>query len=229
MVARSDFDRQAELAHLPSIGGGLETSAEVLAALKPDLVIGWRIRASVDLARVLTPLGIPVITGEATDTTGIFQQLAMVGAVVGREHAADSAATALRQKIDDVRRSSRCAETGTATAMVVISVDPPMTVGSTSWMSQLLSAACLTNAFGSIEEAWPGISLESLVAADPDWLITTEGRGDRNRFVSLPGWRDLTAVKEGRVIELPNDLFTRSGPTVGDWIARVAEARTGQP
>ncbi len=225
MVARTDYDRQPELAHLPSIGGGLETSPEVLAALSPDLVIGWRIRASVDLARVLAPLGIPVITGEATDTTGIFQQLAMVGAVVGREAAADSAATALRGRIDSIRTASRCDEAGTATAMVVISTDPPMTVGRTSWMSQLLGAACLTNAFGSLENAWPAISLEALVAADPDWLITSEGRGDPDRFTSLPGWRDLTAVREGRIIRLPDDLFTRSGPTVGDWIVLVAEAR----
>jgi iron complex transport system substrate-binding protein len=94
-----------------------------------------------------------------------------------------------------------------------------------SWMSQLLPSACLTNAFGSTDEAWPSISLEALVAADPDWLITSSARGD-DRLASLPGWRDLTAVREGRIIRLPDDLLARSGPTVGDWIALVAEAVT---
>lgn len=226
MVARTDFDRQPELAHLPSIGGGLETSPEVIAALSPDLVIGWRIRASVDLDRVLAPLGIPVITGEATDTTGIFEQLAMVGAVIGEPDRADSAAAALRARIDSIRLASACTPDGIETALVVISTDPPMTVGRSSWMSQLLPAACLRSAFDSIEEAWPGISLESVVASDPDWLITTDGRGGREKLASLPGWRDLDAVRNGRIIELPGDLFARSGPTVADWLALVAAART---
>ena len=36
LVARTEFDRQPELASLPSIGGGLDPSPEVIAALRPD-------------------------------------------------------------------------------------------------------------------------------------------------------------------------------------------------
>ena len=59
LVARTDYDRQAEFASLPSIGGGLDPSSEAIAALKPDVVIGWRNRASSDLQQVLQPFHIP--------------------------------------------------------------------------------------------------------------------------------------------------------------------------
>lgn len=226
MVARTDYDRQPELAHLPSIGGGLDPSAEVIASLDPDVVLGWRIRASVDLQRTLAPFDIPVIAVEATDTGEVFTQLGVLGRLVAREHQADSLATALRAELDTARAS--CARTAES-VVIILSTEPPVTSGGGTWMDQLLPAACLTNAFGDLTIPWPTISVEALVARQPDWVLTSVGPTPGERLATLraaPGWRDLEAVRAGRVLEIPGDLFSRAGPTMGEWVRAVREART---
>jgi iron complex transport system substrate-binding protein len=225
LVARTDYDRQAELAHLPSIGGGLDPSAEAIVQLRPDLVLGWRIPASVNLQEVLAPFGIPVIAVEATDTTEVFAQLAVLGRLVAREHRADSLAAALRTELDEARAS--CAGEP-ETVAVVLATTPPVTTGRGTWMDQLLPAACLRNAFGDLAQQWPTISLEALADRQPRWLLISAGAAPGERLAqlrSLPGWRELDAVSEGRVLEIPADLLARAGPTMADWVRAVREAR----
>ena len=225
MVARTDYDRQPELAHLPSIGGGLDPSAEVIASLDPDVVLGWRIRASVDLQRTLAPFDIPVIAIEATDTGEVFTQLGVLARLVGREREADSLAATLRAELDAARAS--CVG-DVESVVVILSTEPPVTSGAGTWMDQLLPAACLTNAFSDLTLPWPTISVEALVDRQPDWVLTSTGATPGARLKALrsaPGWRDLEAVRAGRVLEIPGDLFSRAGPTMGEWVGAVREAR----
>src|ERR1019366_3322515 len=106
LVARTDFDHQPELASLPSIGGGLDPSAEAVAALKPDVILGWRNRASADLEQALIPFHIPVLSFETTDTADVFRNLMQLGALVDRRDRADSLANELRRRLVAVRRDA---------------------------------------------------------------------------------------------------------------------------
>jgi iron complex transport system substrate-binding protein len=226
LVARTDFDRQPELADLPSIGGGLDPSAEVVAALKPDVVLGWRIRSSVDLQRALDPFDIPVIDVEATDTTEVFRQLVTLGRLTGRSIRADSLAENLRTKLAKARAG--CPQGALPTVMIVLWSQPPMTSGRSTWMSELLGAACLENAFADLASAWPPVSLEAIAVRNPDWLLTAGDSMPGRRlaeFRELPGWRELPAVIAGQVIEIPGDLFARAGPFMADWVAAVIAGR----
>lgn len=226
LVARTDFDRQPELAHLPSLGGGLEASPEAIAALHPDVVLGWRIRASVDLGRALAPFGIPVIAVEATDTAEAFTQLAVLARLVGKEAAAAALADSLRTALAEVQRRE-CPSTATpATAVLLLSTDPPMAAGGTTWMSQLLPAACLHNIFADLEAPWGQVSMEAITTRNPEWIITgTTSRSDPPDLTSSPGWRDLPAVRAGRIIAVDGDLYTRLGPRMAEWAAAIAAER----
>ena len=59
------------------------------------------------------------------------------------------------------------------------------------------------------------VSLEAIIAADPDYIfLTIMGTSDEkalsymaSHFESNPAWNGLTAVKEGRYMLLPKDLF----------------------
>lgn len=233
LVARTDYDRQAELAHLPSIGGGLETSAEAVAALHPDVLLGWRIRASVDLAHALRPFGIPVIAVEATDTAEAFHQLRVLAQLTGRARIGDSLAAALREELKELKRRHCPAGSPDQSVMVVLWTDPPQTAGGGTWMSELLDVACLRNSFEDLASAWPNVSLEAITARQPDWILTSRGDQPGSRvaeFQAQPVWRDLEAVKSGHIIELDGDLFARVGPGMADWVravvAEIARVRT---
>ncbi len=228
LVARTDFDRQPELAHLPSLGGGLEASAEAIAALRPDVVLGWRIAASSNLARTLSPFDIPVIAVEATDTAEAFRQLATIATLVGMEQRGARLADSLRGRLQDISSASCPPGTGHETALVVLWSDPPMTAGGPTWMTELMAAACLDNIFADLSAPWPTVSMEAIADRAPRWIITTSTGTPGARleeYRSLPGWRDLDAVIAGRIIELDGDLFSRLGPAMADWAAAVVAAR----
>lgn len=229
LVARTEFDRQPELASLPSIGGGLDPSPEAVAALRPDIVIGWRNRSSSDLLRALAPFHIPVVSFETTDTADIFLNLRRVGVLVGAEAKADSLANALRADLSHIQAGA--CPNGPANAPTVfleVGTDPPMTTGAATWMNTILGIACLRNLFGDLPGSWPSVSLEAIAARNPDWILTSLGPTPGARLAELrskAGWRDLPAVKAGRIIEIPGDLFARGGPTIAEAARAIVAAR----
>ena len=230
LVARTDYDRQPQLAHLPSIGGGLQPSPEAIAALRPDVIIGWRIQSSENLRKALEPFHIPVISLETTDTADVFLNLARIGKLTGLESRAESLATSLRHQIEAARATCDAA-LPVETAFLVISSDPPQTAGGGTWMNQLLPYACLRNAFAELSAPWPTISMEAITARQPRWIITSRGEpGERLReFRQRAGWRDLDAVRAGRIIEIPADLFARPGPTLPSTVRALVAGRRGRP
>ncbi len=227
LVARTDFDRQPELAELPSIGGGLDPSPEVVASLTPDLVLGWQNRASRDLATALRPLGIPILALETNDTSDMFRHLHSLGAVTGKTARADSLATSLRAELQQLR--SECPATPPERVMLVLWSDPPMTTGPGTWVATLLETACFANVFDDIGMPWPTVSLEAILDRQPDWLLTSSGApGQRLAdFRQRPGWRDLAAVRAGRILEIPGDLLARPGPMLPAAVRALREARLG--
>jgi iron complex transport system substrate-binding protein len=228
LVARTDYDHEPELAALPSIGGGLDPSAEAVAALKPDVVLGWRNRSSADLQHALAPFHIPVLSFETTDTADVFRNLTRLGVLVDRRTRAESLASDLRGRLRAVQRDACPARVSAApTVLLVLWTDPPMTAGGGTWMTTVLEAACLRNAFADVSSAWPTVSMEAITARRPDWILTSRGTPGQRlaELRSKPGWRDLDAVRAGRVIEIPGDLFARAGPTMATAAMEIVKAR----
>ncbi|MEO5800071.1 MAG: helical backbone metal receptor [Gemmatimonadales bacterium] len=218
LVARTDYDRQPELAKLPSIGGGMNPSAEGIMALSPEVVVGWRDRSSLDLAHAIAPFKIPVLSFETTDTADALRNLELLGALVGREAKADSLATDLRNGLAAVKRTACDSGTGAGESVfLVLWDDPPQTAGGGTWMTTLLETACLRNVFADLTVPWGQVSIEAITARQPDWILTSTGKIPGQRlaeFKAKAGWRDLRAVQAGRIIEIPGDLFARAGPTM---------------
>jgi iron complex transport system substrate-binding protein len=62
------------------------------------------------------------------------------------------------------------------------------------------------------KNAYPTLSLEQVLAADPDVVLVTSAMGERPRLPST--WDPLRAVREGRVLFLPGDEILRPGPRI---------------
>lgn len=229
LVARTAYDHEPSLAALPSIGGGLDPSPEAIASLHPDVVLGWHNRSSVDLQHALQRFHVPVLSFETTDTADLFRNLARLGDLVAAPARADSLAGALRQELREVRATA-CPDPSADTATVFVEVwtDPPITAGSGTWVNTVLETACLRNLFADLPAPWPTVSLEAIRQRQPDWVLTSSGAAPGARLAELrakPGWRELAAVRAGRVLEIPADLLARAGPSVAEAARAIAAAR----
>ncbi|MGH7565518.1 MAG: ABC transporter substrate-binding protein [Gemmatimonadota bacterium] len=215
LVARTRYDLDPALAGLPSLGGGLDPSIEGIVDLRPDLVVAWNARDDRIIVPRLREAGIPVYSAEIQDTTGIFATLDRVGRLLDTPARADSLARALRDTFvavaSDVPPGQR------PRALYLIAEDPPRTAGPATFIGQAIAIAGADPAFPDLAEDWPTVSLEAVVARDPDVIVLPVG-GDlpgRDALAGRPGWRDLRAVREGRVVEIEADLLARPGPDLG--------------
>jgi len=226
LVARTDYDTHPELAALPSVGGGLTPSIEWLVALRPDLVISWRDAQSRTLVQRLDELGIPVFATNPESVADAERLVRQVGRMLGLEARADTLVSAFRAVLEGVRRRFDAAGAERRTVLYLVSVDPPRAAGPGTFADELITIAGGRNVFDDAPALWPEVGLEEVVRRQPDVVVVAVAGVDARtlaRFETAPGWRDLRAVREGRVVAVDTDHFNRPGP----GLARAAVELAG--
>jgi iron complex transport system substrate-binding protein len=221
----------------PKIGGYLRPSLETIVALRPDLVIAER--APSNLVTQLAGLKISVVEVDfktLPDILASFQKIADAAGVPERGLALRNSIT---RQMDQIRVHVKGHEpvkmmfvvgrtSGTLTGIIV--------VGGNSYLSELMGIAGGVNAFADAAAAYPKVTLEEVLARDPDVILDRADMGDqgtateaqKRAVVNL--WRTypmLKAVKRDRVIFGISDIFFVPGPRIVD--AAQAFARMLHP
>lgn len=215
LVARTRYDTSADIAALPSVGGGVDASVESIVNLRPDLVITWNSDARQVARQRLIALGIPVFVIKTEDTTDVFRGIASLGRLTARDSQATLVATSVRSTLDSVRRAA--AGRPMPTVLYVGYTDPPMSAGPTTFIGQLISLAGGRSVITDSSQHWPNIAMEEIVRRDPDILIVPVGETTTNPLATLrqrTGWRSLRAVRLGHVVSIPADLVNRPSPSI---------------
>jgi ABC-type Fe3+-hydroxamate transport system substrate-binding protein len=228
LVARTDYDLGMGVDHLPSVGGGLTPSLELLASLRPDLVIAWEEAGGARIRPRLEAMEIPVFAMRTEDTTAIFANLERFGRLTDREAAADSVARGIRARLDEVRAS--VASLPSPTVLYLIGTDPPMIAGPGVFIGQLIEVAGGRSAFPEVRANSPQMSLEEIVRRRPEVILLPAGADTLAavaRLRAMPGWRELLADGRTRVRTLPSDVMHRPGPSIAEAVVLIRDAIHG--
>jgi iron complex transport system substrate-binding protein len=132
---------------------------------------------------------------------------------------------ALDAQLDSVRAA--VAALPQPTVLYLLNAEPPMVAGPGTFVDGLIRLAGGRNSFGDMGQLWPQVSLEEIVTRQPDVIIRPTGSGREDPAAGLanrPGWRDLAAVRSGRVYAVDPDLYNRAGVSVAE-AARGLAAR----
>ena len=112
-------------------------------------------------------------------------------------------------------------------ALYVAWHDPPMTTGPGTFVDSIMTVAGGHNVFDDATSDWPQVNMEEIVTRDPDVLIlpVPDVRDSATiAWVHLtPGWRDLRAVRTGKILLVDSELFSRPGPRIIDAAIQLAE------
>lgn len=224
LVARTDYDTHPVSLELPSVGGGLDPSLEVLVSLDVDVVLTTSTRETVALGERLRNLGIETIVLPTNTLDDVFAAVAALGSLLDMRPEADSLARSLESGLAQV--SARVAGRDAVSALYVVWYDPPMTSGGGTFIDDLIGVAGGSNVFSDLAAPWPSVGFESIVERNPDVVIWPAGKGGESLdFVrSLPGWRDLPAVREGRVAFVDAESLNRPGPGLVESARVLAQA-----
>lgn len=223
VAARTRYDTSSAVRRAADMGGGLDPSVEVLISARPDLFIAWNGQAAAPVVSRMRALGVPVYLVNTSDTTAMFATITDIGALLGLTPKAASAANALRAELRAVQTQVRTRPR--QKAVFVISRSPVIIAASKSYMAELLGVAGADNPFTDVAGEFPTLSLEALIARDPDVLIVGRRDGGGSQLARLretAGWRDLRAVKRGAVIEVDGEQWGRPTLRVGALVRDVA-------
>jgi iron complex transport system substrate-binding protein len=196
-----------ETSKIQKVGNGFVPNLEAIAALKPDLVLADESTSS-KLVQNLEKLGIVVYGASAQTYLETFEKIAVLGRMVNRESAALRLITSMRSEINTI--SAKIA--GRAKVSAYFEVDPtPYAAGASSFIGELLTRAGGQNIVPASLGAFPQISPELVVNANPSVIIGA----NLEDLLLRPGWASIAAIKNKRVYNPTgeeNDALSRPGP-----------------
>lgn len=226
LIARTAFDQHPSLDSLPSVGPGLTPNTEWILARSPDLAIAWPDAQDRQVVQRLRTLGVPVYQTRLESVHAVLRTTRALGRILGLEARADSLADSMGARLDSVR-SSR-AGAAAPSVLYVAGGGAPYAPAAGTYIHELITIAGGRNVLRDLGPGWVQLSLEEIVRRQPDVIVGPSGGADlRQRMRDAPGWRDLEAVRAGRVELLDPALFERPGPRLPEAAARLADAIHG--
>ncbi len=215
-VRGSDYPGAA--AGLPQIGDAAGLDFERILHSRPDVVLAWSSgNRSADLAR-LRDLGLPVLELEPRHVEDIPRHLRLLGALLNRQARANDVARAFEKRMEDLRL--RHAGGKPVSVLFEIWHQPLFTVNGDHIISRVMQMCGGRNVFATLPRLASEISVEQVLAADPDAIVIgseAAGAGVEN-WAPFP-W--LRAVKKGNVFAVSADLITRQTPRMAEAAERM--------
>ncbi|MEO7142991.1 MAG: helical backbone metal receptor [Bryobacteraceae bacterium] len=208
----------------PKVGTYLEPDLEVIASLRPELVIIQN--NPVHLGDRLKALKLRVLEVNYETPAAVYSTIRSIGGAAGVPERAAALVDRLQREIDAMR--ARTAKLPRRRVMFVIGRTPEtlgglVVVGSAPYLNELMEAAGGVNVFAGARAPYPNVTLEEVLARNPEAIIDMgdmAAAGDataqhKKAVVALwdryPG---LAAVKGGRVFAVASDIFVVPGPRI---------------
>lgn len=197
-------------------------SPEPALAMKPDLVIMSGQQAG--QVPQFRQLGMRVVLlKEPGDVPAVFEQVRNVGRMTGHGDEAAKLATALEGRLEKVKAT---VATKSDAPVVFYEITPDLfTVSPNSFVGNLLTIAKAKNVVTDTSNAFPQLSVETVLKADPAVILLADGGDDGGQTPEMvkarPGWDRVKAVRDGRVVVIDSDIFSRPGPRVLDALEQL--------
>ena len=198
-------------------------SLEAIVAYDPDLVI-----TSTDLGLVTSTLaeaGIPtLLVPAATSLDDAYSQIERVADATGHDADGDAVVAQMRSRIDAAVAS--VPDRNEPLTYFHELDDTLYTVSSASFVGQIYGLFGLTS-IADVSGAgdYPQLSAESVITADPDIVFLADAQCcgvTAESVAARPGWGSMTAVRDGRIFPMDEDLSSRWGPRIADQVEAVA-------
>lgn len=225
VVGIDDYsDYPAETASVKKVGGLYNPNVELMVSLQPDLVLA--IDGGQKQWQKLADQGVPVLVIQPATIAQVLESIRFIGKVTGSVDAAAQVTAHMQERIDFIQAQvARVHGNYSPTAFYEVWNDPIYTAGPGSFIDDMLRIAGASNVFHGTASAWPVVTLESVVAANPQVIISSSADWVNSlKAGKFPAWNGIQAVKDGNIYLVDANQVSRPGPriTEGLWqIARV--------
>lgn len=202
-----------EAKEITKVGDFSHPSIERIIGLNPDLVIvnlpeQSRVKKELDKLKVKTFVSSPASLSE------LYSELAALGTELGQRRAADSLISYMKQNLQAVTPAER------RRVYIEISPRPLITIGSATFLNDLIHDAGGVNIFTDLSKDYPVVTQEAVIARNPEVIIVLHPLDITGRV----GWQSIHAIKNGNIYgNLDPDQLMRPGPRLVDGFRKLRE------
>ena len=224
VVGRTHWDGwPPEVVQVPDLGDGIKPSIETVVSARPDLVVLYATGDNKAAAAALRAAGVDVISLRIDRIAEFERATKILGDALGEPQRAEDVTDSVRATLLRVRNATRDLERPT---VFMLSWETPlMTIGSGSFLTELVEIAGGQNVFGDLSGPSPQVAFEEVLRRNPRYVL---GRPETaGKLGANERWRGLPAVREGRLLVMDTVLVGRPGVRLGE--AAVSLARLLHP
>ncbi|WP_180554115.1 ABC transporter substrate-binding protein [Staphylococcus haemolyticus] len=207
----------------------MNLNKEALLKVKPDLILAHESQKGTS-KKVLDSLeknGVKVVyVKDAQSLDQTYETFKQIGKVTGREHEANELIDETKHNVEKVIKSVPRHHRSQSVFMEVSSKPEIYTAGKHTFFDDMLSQLDAKNSFSNIE-GWKPVDKEAIIKKNPDILISTEGLSKSDYYKVIKkrdGFRQIKAVKNGRIETVNGDEISRPGPRIDEGLKQLRDA-----
>lgn len=214
----SDYPAAAK--NIRSIGSIRAADLETIITLKPDLVVAWHSGNSTSQVARLRQLNIPVFESQPNNFEMIATSMKRLAALTGTEIVGEKSASDFRARWHALEQQYR--NRSSVSVFYQIWSQPLTTLNGNHMVSTVLRTCGGRNIFADLPQLAPSVSVEAVLAADPDAILTPSDAKD----APLKSWQRFSrmkAVAANNLFVVNADWLNRAGPRIVDATAEVCK------
>jgi len=223
-VYRDDLIRAAkpDIEKIPSVGTGSDINIEAVMQLKPDLVLTWAWKP--ETIRFMEEKGLKVIAVYPESIAELYEVMHLLGRLFEREDAMQTTIAEMETTFSLIRERIGKQPARDKRKMLFLGGQPNLVSCALGINNDLLTMIGGINPAGDIRERSTLLSLEQIVVWNPEIIFIWANAGySAKDILENPQWRNIRAVREGRVYKTPN--WTSWSPRLtmlALWMAKQA-------
>ena len=210
----------AEVGSRQAVGDCWKMDVREVMRLRPTILIGSVPFAAETVQRILAePVAFLAINPRSL--ADIFGDVQMLGRLVNRGRAAERLIRKMRAGFADVARRARGLGSSRR-VRVYCEAWPKPRISSPPWVAELVKMA----GGKMVVAAGRRVTDEDVARAQPELIVlawaATGARAKVSTALRNPAWRDVPAVRSGRVVVIRDELLNTPGPPLVDGARELA-------
>jgi ABC-type Fe3+-hydroxamate transport system substrate-binding protein len=185
-----------------------------IVGLRPDLILVSMEGNVRDDFIALVSLGIPVFVTNPRTLDGIHKSINDIGFLTGNSAGAASLVQSMKSTEDSI--VALASSQPHVRLYLFVSLQPVIVVGKGTFLNELIGLVGGTNLAADAPSTYPMLSREAIIENQPDDLLFTSDilTGKDDLVALYPEWKELKAIRSGRIFGVDADIISRPGPRV---------------
>ena len=224
LIGRTKFDLWPDSARfVPDLGNGINPNVEAILGARPDLVVLYASQDNRAAATRLINSGVSTVSLKNDHIADFARTTMLLGTILHDTVRAATVRDSVQRTLNRVTTATRGVKR--PTVFWHIWDAPLITVGSGSFMDELVNIAGATNVYADIHGPSGEITLEDVARRDPDFILA--GPIGKRAIESDPRWKIVRAAREQKILVVDTTLVARPAVRLGE--AAVSLARQLHP